>query len=79
MAIQPNNYLPSVNTGGFFHCPLTLIKAMAFDPRTNEGTTKRHVDIGYGVLTAIAAVVAPPIAIACLGAWFADRQHYPKA
>ena len=52
---------------------------MAFDPRTNEGTTKRHVDIGYGVLTAIAAVVAPPIAIVCLGAWFADRQHYPKA
>jgi len=51
---------------------------MSFDPRTNKGTTKRHVDIGYGALTAIAAVVAPPFAIACLGAWFADRQHYPK-
>lgn len=78
MAIQPNNYLPSVNSGGFFVSSIT-IKAMTFDPRTNEGTTKRHVDIGYGVLTAIAALVAPPIAIACLGAWFADRQHYPKA
>ena len=51
---------------------------MAFDPRTNEGTTKRHVDIGYGALTAVAAIVAPPVAIACLGAWFADRQHYPS-
>ena len=37
---------------------------MSFDPRTNEGTTKRHVDIAYGALTAVALFTFPPAAIA---------------
>ena len=51
---------------------------MGFDPRTNDGTTKRHVDMTYAGLTAFTAFVFPPAAIACLGMWFADRQHYPS-
>ena len=47
--------------------------------KNTDGTTKRNVDIAYGITTAVAVIVWPPAAIAILGAWFTDRQHYPNA
>ena len=51
---------------------------MAFDPRTDEGTTKRHVDIGYGALAIASACLFPPLLPVLGGAWLADRNHYPS-
>ena len=50
---------------------------MGFNLKNDEGTTKRHVDIAYGALTAVALITFPPAAIATCGAWLADRNHYP--
>ena len=44
----------------------------------DDDTTKQDCDIVYGALTVGLAIAFPPMAIASLGMWFADRQHYPS-